>query len=158
MYTITYKTKGTSKRLCSSRWIIPIKNISMTTQLVRVKVILRTTKTASPSSAKKREKIAAKNFCTSLAWSSSANVSQRHVILELTTREFYVIRWLNKSVCAKILVQNARRETTTNIGGSSVCSLWNLSSSKSQKCMILNKMLKLYNIVYEFRELCQLLF
>ena len=83
----------------------------MTSQLVWVKVILRTAKTASPLS-KKREKIAAKIFlhvismkliskCQSKARHFGANYSRilRHPVV--------------KQDCAKILVQNARRKTTT---------------------------------------------
>ena len=85
----------------------------MTSQLVWVKVILRTAKTASPLS-KKREKIAAKIFlhvismkliskCQSKARHFGANYSRilRHPVV--------------KQDCAKILVQNARRKTTTRI-------------------------------------------
>ena len=87
----------------------------MTSQLVWVKVILRTAKTASPLSlSKKREKIAAKIFlhvismkliskCQSKARHFGANYSRilRHPVV--------------KQDCAKILVQNARRKTTTRI-------------------------------------------
>ena len=83
----------------------------MTSQLVWVKAILRTAKTASPLS-KKREKIAAKIFlhvismkliskCQSKARHFGANYSRilRHPVV--------------KQDCAKILlVQNARRKTT----------------------------------------------